>query len=206
MTRKALAVAILMAATIGTAAADEHPTWYAGFAVGQSTVEVVVSQPSIPPQNQTIDESDDLTKVFIGYKPVKYFAIEGSIMGSGEFSSQVGPSGSGFDVAADYFGGDLSILGIIPVADRRLDIYGRVGVQREEFNVVVRDQLLPITNTTVDQSKQISRMLGLGVQVNFGDRKRYGVRLEGSVIDAKGQVEDISEVLVGFVCGWGGSK
>ena len=152
MERKILVVAILMTAAIGTAVADEHPRWYTGIAIGQSNIETTIVQPSLPPVKTSFDETEDLTKIQFGYKPVKYLAIELGAFGSGEYSSVIGEStpgaGDGFNVSADYFGWDLSILGILPLMDRRIDIYARVGLQNQEINVTVIDQIDPLFSGT----------------------------------------------------------
>ena len=204
--------ALVMIAAIGTAAADsDHPTWYAGVGVGQTDIEVLsgVVLPSDPPQFQSFSEKEDLTKIFIAYKPIKYFAIEGSLFTAGDYSTVFNESspgaGDGFAFNGDISGYDVSALGIYPFMDRRIEVYGRLGVQRDEFSYRVRDQL-GVSNPAEmrDSFKQTNRMYGLGVQFNFGSRKNMGVRLEGNFIQAKDKIDDMTETLVGFVFGWGG--
>lgn len=204
--------ALVVIAAIGTAAADSnHPTWYAGVGIGQTDLEVRsgIAQPSIPPQFQSFSDEEDLTKIFIGYKPIKYFAIEGSLFTAGDYSTVFSESspgaGDGFAFNGDISGYDVSALGIFPFMDRRIEIYGRLGVQRDEFSYRVRDQLgVSVPAEMRDSFKQTNRMYGLGVQVNFGSPKNFGARLEYNEIDSKDTINDMTETLLGFVYGWGG--
>ena len=209
--------AVAVIAMIGTAAADEHQTWYAGVGVGETTLEFRINnggveQPIFPPNPAvSFDESEDLTKLFIGYKPIKFFAIEGSFLSAGDFTDVILESspgaGDGFAVAADLSGYDLSVLGILPLIERRIELYARFGLQRDEFNIVIRDQVDPTFSGNVkERVKQTNRIYGAGVQVNFGSHKNIGVRLEANILDPKDNIDDLSEVLLGFVFGWGGQK
>ena len=105
-TMRGLSICFLFLIT-GVAAAQNNPTWYAGIGFGQTELKTTsdVVLPSEPPQFTTIKESDDLTRIYLAYKPIQYFALEASLFAGGDFQEIVGESipgaGDGFKAAAD---------------------------------------------------------------------------------------------------------
>ena len=70
----------------------------------------------------------------------------------------------------------------------------------------IRDQLDPgFSDNFKETIKQTNRLLGVGAQINFGDRRQYGVRLEANRIDPKDKIDEVTEVLLSFNFGWGGN-
>lgn len=198
------AAALVLVAGVGTAAAEDgHPTWYAGVGAGSYQIKYVdIILPSEPPQvGSTSKDGDDLTKVFIGFKPIQYFALEVGVMSGGRFSDTVGS----FTVGSDYSGYDISALGILPLAERRFEIYGRLGVARNELNISVADSVDPVFSGNYrERLKQSYRLYGAGVQVNLGSRKNYGIGLEYNYGDTSRRLDEYSETLLRFTLGWGG--
>ena len=210
-TMRGLSICFLFLIT-GVAAAQNNPTWYAGIGFGQTELKTTsdIVLPSEPPQFTTIKESDDLTRIYLAFRPVQYFAFEASLFAGGDFQEIVGESipgaGDGFKAAADSSGYDVSILGILPLLDRRVDLFVRLGVQRAEYRLGIRDQLDPgFSDNFKETIKQTNRLIGIGAQVNFGDRKQYGVRLESNWINPKDKIDEVTDVLLSFNFGWGGN-
>ena len=131
-TMRGLSICFLFLIT-GVAAAQNNPTWCAGIGFGRNELKTtsVIVLPSEPPQFSTIKESDDLTRIYLAFKPVQYSAFEASLFAGGDFQEIVGESipgaGDGFKAAADSSGYEFSILGIVPIANRRVDLFVRVG-------------------------------------------------------------------------------
>ena len=212
MFKRRVSIIPLLLLTTGIATAQDRPTWYAGFGIGQSDLRTTdgVVLPSNPPQTTSISESDDLTKVYLAFRPIQYFALEGSLFAGGDIREIVGEStpgaGDGFEFAADTSGYDLSVLGILPLADGRVDLFLRLGVQRGDYRIGFRDPANPDSADNFKETiKQTNRLYGVGIQGNFGDRRQYSVRLEGNVVDTKDILDELTEVLLSFNFGWGGN-
>ena len=162
-------LALLLA--VGVAQAGEDRGWYIGVGAGQTDFETTVVQPSIPPQTQKVSDKGDTVRMLVGYRALKYLFIEGGYASYGNISEPLPqpmpPGGPAQMYEASLSGWDLSLVGNLPLAKGRFDIFAKLGVARTEAEELVKDPVDPsVARDTRDSVKQTSRLFGIGAQVH----------------------------------------
>ena len=106
---------LLFVVTMSVGAALAGGPFYAGAAIGNSSVKV-----DDPAGN--FDGSDMGYKVYGGYRFMKFFGVEGSYVSFGEPDDEVG----GTDVSIEATGWDAFAVGVFPIG-KRFEVFGKLG-------------------------------------------------------------------------------
>lgn len=155
----ALAALGLMAVT--AAQADTQPGFYAGVGLGQSTIDVGLS-----------DDSDTSFKVFGGYSFNEHFAVELAYIDGGSVEERVGPSSAEVEVT----GLSAMAVGRLPVNDM-FSVFGKLGLASYDVELTFSDPFFG--NGSVKESDE-EVMYGIGAAFGFG---QFELRGEYEMVD-----------------------
>jgi len=133
----------------------------------------------------SFDLSDTTYKVFVGYRFIKYFGLEGGYVDFGN-SSDVG---SGIDLSVDATAWDLFVVGILLIG-KYFELFGKYGYfqwdrHAEASGIVISEE---------DESGN-NPVYGAGMAFVFGEH--FGVRLEYERYKMS-DVENLSQQSLGF--------
>ena len=195
-TNTAIAVALLASSGPLYAAGDRGV--YLGIGAGQSELESQVVTSSVPPQTVTIKGTGTSVRVFGGYRMIKYLFIEAGASTYGDFSEPIPGTNDTFEGLSS--GWDIAIVGNLPLAQNRFDLFAKLGVARTRYETLIND---PDDATVARDSRtsqnQNTAMFGVGAQWNLGESKNFGLRLEYNVFDVSLLAVDQSNILGSLV-------
>lgn len=149
----------LMAVT--AAQADTQPGFYAGVGLGQSTIDVGLS-----------DDSDMSFKVFGGYSFNEHFAVELAYIDGGSVEERQGPS----SVEVEVTGLSAMAVGRLPVNDT-FSLYGKLGLASYDVEVTFSDPFFG-SGSVKDSDEEV--MYGIGAAFGFG---QFELRGEYEMVD-----------------------
>jgi OmpA-OmpF porin, OOP family len=155
----ALAAFGLIAAT--AAHADVQPGFYAGVGLGQSTIDVGLS-----------DDSDTSFKVFGGYSFNENFAAELAYIDGGSVAERQGPT----SVEVEATGLSAVAVGRLPVTDM-FSVYAKAGIASYDVELQFSDPFLG--NGSVKDSDE-DLIYGIGAAFGFG---QFELRGEYEMVD-----------------------
>jgi hypothetical protein len=166
------------------ATAAEHGL-YAGAAVGESTMEMV---DEVDP---FFDEEDPVGKLFIGWRPLDWVAVEGGYVNLGGVrQTQNFPNYSDFSVAHTGY----DVFGVFLLDIAVVDLFAKVGFVRWSGDLSVNTLAGPSRQSTDDTDYA----WGLGAQTRFG---KVALRLEYEhfeTINSLGGVDPPHIISLGF--------
>ena len=166
---------ILVAAAIPASAADNG--FYLGVSAGKSTLDYQDYDPSVG--DDYVDGSTWGLKAFVGYRLMKYVAVEGGYInfGSPEWI-QRNSQGYRLKVEAAVKGWDAMVVGILPVGG--VEFFAKAGVIAwdSEFKVIWDEDVDTDTASGTDAA------YGLGFAVSAGKGVTLRFEAERFEIDA----------------------
>jgi len=141
--RALIAPVLVLAATSAhaqPAAAPARPFadrgWHGGFSAGQSRIDFANSNVAPAPgatQSTVVENDSDFAyKLFVGYRLLRYLALEGGYTNFGHFSATrnvTAPAAGSRTTSMKVDGFHFDVVGIIPVASN-FDLFGKIGVIR----------------------------------------------------------------------------
>jgi OOP family OmpA-OmpF porin len=159
MKARRLLFAVLM---LGMCAATAHAGIFVGASAGQSGIADQDSSLSTD-----YSESDTSTKVFGGFRVMKFFAIEGSYV---DLGSPSGDAGGGVDAKVSASGWDAMAVGLLPLG-KHFEIFAKAGLIYWSTDVKLSGAA-----TGSDSNSGTDGMFGAGFAIVFG--KHIAARLE----------------------------
>lgn len=195
--RKFWVLALVVLVSVSVASAQKESGWYIGVGYGEATVEAKVQLPSEPPFVKTIDESANSARIFGGYRFIPYLAIEGGFNDFGQIDLQSLAGVFTYDARAD--GWDVELVGILPIAKQRVELFAKLGVARVETTERLRSDIMlptePPSPLQFEETTDSTNALGgVGVQVNLLKDKQLGLRIEWVTIDTKSDIVDFTNI------------
>ena len=192
---------------------DIYDGWYAGASVGQTRVDLddaaldrTLTSNGIAHSPLSVNDTDTGWKVYMGYRFLPYFALEGAYAALGEVSAETTiTSFLGIPVPAQTLSAKVEVndtlyfaaVGIVPLGDR-FAIFGKVGFYSAEADLTVCGGAGCVSQTERDEN----RMYGLGIDLFF--TRQWGMRAEwerftnvGS--DQTGGKGDVDLISVGVI-------
>lgn len=164
-----------------------------GFYIGASSgttklkVEGEVQLPTEPPSNPTISDSDKGVRGFVGYRFGRYLALELGYADLGSFGDKYPRpdlfNASPVEVNADAKATDLSVVGILPLADDRVDLYAKLGFAQWDLKVRAVDPLDPAFGVDSFKEDGTDTVYGAGVRFNLLESRKLGLDLGYSRYD-----------------------
>lgn len=186
---------VAMLLSMGVAnAQNDMKGWYLGAGAGVASVELNTGSDL----TGSVDESPTSVRLFGGYRAVKYFAVEFGVGDYGEISA-VDSSGDSYEAALASI--DLSLFGILPLADGIVDLYIKVGIAESEIRETVIDDA-GVDPARQNQWTSTDYLVGAGVQINFLKDRSLGLRLDYSVHDAKQRIESWDTASMSLLYRW----
>ena len=174
--------------------------WYAGASIGQTSVDVDGGG------FQEVNDTDTGWKLYMGYRFLPYFALEGAYAALGEVSAETTiTSFLGIPVPAQTLSAKVEVndtlylaaVGIVPLGDR-FAIFGKVGFYSAEADLTVCGGAGCVSEKERDENW----MYGLGIDLFF--TRQWGMRAEwerftnvGS--DQTGGKGDVDLISVGVI-------
>ncbi len=160
--RPAMSALAALALTAGTVAqADVQPGFYAGVGIGQSTIDVGLS-----------DDSDTSFKVFGGYSINEHFAVELAYVDGGSVDERQGPS----SVEVEVTGLTAVAVGRLPVNDM-FAVYGKLGLASYDVELTFSDPFFG-SGSVKESDEEV--MYGIGAAFSFG---QFELRGEYEMVD-----------------------
>ncbi len=161
-------VLVLVAAAVSVSAADLG--FYVGAGFGPSSLDVRDFNPDFA--DLRFEQEDFGYKVFAGYRPLKYLAVEGGYTDFGNVKSYEGGNQLFYaESNIDISMWSLYAVGLIPVGEK-VDFFGKLGYASWDNDNVVYRSL-----ETEDRSTSGTDLAwGLGMNFRF---KKIGARIEG---------------------------
>jgi opacity protein-like surface antigen len=152
---------------------------YAGASVGESSIDFVladIDDGSL--SNSSVDDSDTAFKVFVGYRFLKFFAVEADTVDLGEFAISATSDGSGASFAAgpvaaiaEADGYRIAGVGILPVGGG-FSVFAKAGIFYWDAETMLTDA----SSTVIDSSSDSDEFFGAGL--NFDLKGPISIRLE----------------------------
>lgn len=146
---------------------------------------------------RNVDDEDQGYKVLLGWRPVRWFALEAShadLGGASSNTSVVCVAAIGFpcptELSADVRSTQIAALGLWPVGN--FDLFARVGANYWDADAKIADGSVTIARTREDD---VDAVYGAGAQYRY---KRLALRLEYEHI-ALGD-SDADAVSLGVTC------
>jgi OOP family OmpA-OmpF porin len=166
---------------VGALALLVAPAWAGTFYLGAGAGESSTDDLSVADLDDgsfvdgSLDDSDTAIKAFVGYRFLKFVAIEVGYVDLGEFTIEGTSDGSGpdffagpVDAAAEVDGYDVSVLGILPIG-KRLKVFARAGYYLWDSEVTVSNGGLSLSEDDDGEDTLIgagaSFRLGAGIDV-----------------------------------------
>ena len=154
MGRKGLLTLAVLLVAIAIASPAQAGKLYAGASLSQSTADISLNDLDDGSfTSGSIDDSDTGYRAYLGYRFLKFFALEADIVELGEFSYDAVSDGSGLlwaagpvTATAEAEGYRLSALGILPVG-KNFSIFGKFGIFAWDADTVVTDGSGTISNS-----------------------------------------------------------
>jgi opacity protein-like surface antigen len=170
------ALAVISAATVPTAFADEVSGWYLGGGIGQFNAQI----DDVNEVDDTIDrwdEDDTAYKLFAGYRLNKVLAFELDYINLGEPSGAIVP---GFNVDSSVDGFAPFVVGTVPLGPY-FEVYGRAGYYFYDATTGVTDAL---DNRVEFDEESEDFVYGAGIGANLGEK--FNLRFEYEKYDIEG--------------------
>ena len=158
----ALAFAGYASAQVGAPYKGIYDGWYAGASIGQTSVDMDASG------FQEVNDTDTGWKLYMGYRFLPYFALEGAYAALGETSLKTAGTSLKVEVNDTLY---LAAVGMLPLGDRFV-LFGKVGVFSAETDVVA---CLPAVCVN-EKERQDGWMYGVGLDFFF--TRQWGMRAE----------------------------
>lgn len=153
-------------------------TFYLGAELGESSTDAVdesIIDDGTFGNSIDVDDSDTAWKGFVGYRFLKFVAVEAALVNLGEFEVNGTSSGAAGDVSfsADADGYTLSAMGILPVGPG-FKLFAKAGYFIWDVDVDVSSSGLGTTINDSDDGEDLVYGAGLAYKFGLG----LGVRLE----------------------------
>jgi len=178
-------IAFLGIAASGNVAAQDSGFYIGGGVVASEFESKAydIQLPSIPPQvipgTVTKDESEGF-KILAGYRMNRNFAIEADYTSSGKFKER--DEANQLTTEVEVTSVNLALVGLIPLADGRFDLFGRIGASFGDLSLkIVEDNpspTVPVAGPSAPDGSQTDLLWGVGGQFNLGSRNQTSIRLE----------------------------
>ena len=136
--------------------------WYAGASIGQTSVDIDGSA------FQEINDTDTGWKLYMGYRFLRYFALEGAYAALGESSVKSPAISLKTEVNDTLY---LAAVGMLPLGDRFV-VFGKVGIFSAETDAVA----CVLGACANENERQDGWMYGVGLDFFFA--RQWGVRAE----------------------------
>lgn len=153
---------------------------YFGASLGRATLEA-------SNQGFRFDVDDTGYKAFVGYRFLKFLAVEGAYTDLGTFEDSV--SGAAIDAEADV--ASVFAVGVVPVG-RRINVFAKAGISRWDSSILVTPDF-GTQNASDDDGFDTSLGLGLTVKIT----ERIAIRGEWETYDFD-NAEDVKFGSVGI--------
>lgn len=183
---KAVVGAALAIASAGPAFGQDSG-WYAGGAIGQSSVDSFCDGAAIA--GVSCDDGDTTWKLFGGFQVNRNVAVELGYADLGEVSAR-GPGGT---VSAEASAFEIVALGMLPLA-QNFSLYGKAGLYRAEVDW--RANTLILTDSSSDSNVDLT--FGFGLKVDLA--RNVALRAEWqryADVEAGGSGADLDVISLG---------
>jgi hypothetical protein len=173
MKKTALLVMVMIAATAASAQAADTG-FYVGGGLGISSLDMRDFNPDYA--DLRFEQQDFGWKLFGGFRPLKYFAVEAGYTDFGNVSVYEGGNLEFYREAnVDVTMWTGYAVGLLPVGDK-VDLFAKLGYASWNVDNVVQDN-----EGSEDRSNSGSDLAwGLGINFRF---KKFGARVEGDWLD-----------------------
>jgi OOP family OmpA-OmpF porin len=184
----ALAFAGYASAQSGTPYKGIYDGWYAGASIGQTSVDLneaelenSLNANGIAHTPISINDTDTGWKLYMGYRFLPYFALEGAYVALGEVSAETTATAvNGIQIPAQTVKAKveandtvyLAAVGILPFGDR-FAVFGKIGFYSTETDAVACVSALGCIN---EKERDENWMYGLGIDFYF--TRQWGMRAE----------------------------
>ena len=165
---KALVVSAVVVMMLGVGPVAAKNGFYVGAGLGQTTLKIN----DLDLDLESFDyKADDVSyKIFVGYRFMGFFAVEGSYVDFGSLSDSMDTVEGPVSVRTDLKGFDACALGMIPLGIADVFIKGGFVSWDADIRAAVRDIVQLDTDSGTDM------VYGIGAQVRFG-----GIAVRGEV-------------------------
>jgi len=205
-----LKTGLAAAAAAGAAIASGHAAadFYVGAAVGQTTVQVELSDYDYyyyfsDEERPKLDETDTAFKLFGGYMFNDYIGVEAAYLDMGQVSKTFGYDGGEFSlfsgdvtVDAELTGITVQLVGQYPIGP--VDLFAKVGFLAYDVKLIETEREyyngeLEYIDRDRSSFEGTNTVWGVGVRYNFD---RYAVRVEYEDFDVS-ELDDLNIISLG---------
>ncbi len=172
MIGKGLVVMAVVTLVLVAVPADAKNGVYVGASVGQTTLEI--DDLNIDPDTFDYKADSTTTKFFVGYRFMRYLAVEGSYIDFGSLSDSVSVDGDTVSLDTDLKGFDACAMGMLPLGIADIFVKGGFVSWDADIRAAVGEII------EYDSEDGLDMVVGLGAQVRF---KGLAVRAEFEYFD-----------------------
>ena len=166
--RKTFVVSAVVVVLLGAGPAAAKNGIYVGGSLGQTTLKI--NDLDLDLESFDYNADDTSYKIFVGYRFMGFFAVEGSFVDFGSLSDSMDTAEGPVSVRTDLTGFDAFAMGMIPLGIADVFVKGGFVSWDADIRAAVRDIV------ELDADSGTDMVYGLGAQVRFG-----GIAVRGEV-------------------------